>query len=219
MKIRNASGFTLVEVAIVLVIIGLLLGGILKGQELINSAKVKSMAADFRNLQVMIFSYQDKYRRLPGDDNNAQARWTLATGHEGNGNGAIDGLWNAETPSASNESVLLWEHLRRANLATGATDFSSQTAAALPRNTEGGRFGASSQKPLNTLTGGSLYACSDAIDGKFAEQLDLAQDDGRADSGSMQAIAQMNGQSQADGSRGAANSYTEGTRYTVCMSY
>ena len=51
---RQQSGFTLVEIAIVLVIIGLLLGGILKGQELINSAKAKSFAQDFRNVQTAL---------------------------------------------------------------------------------------------------------------------------------------------------------------------
>ena len=61
---KQQSGFTLVEIAIVLVIIGLLLGGVLKGQELINSAKVKNMAGDFRNLQVMIYGYQDTAVRL-----------------------------------------------------------------------------------------------------------------------------------------------------------
>ena len=54
---RNQSGFTLIEIAIVLVIIGLLLGGVLKGQELINSAKVKNLATDFRNIPVFIYGY------------------------------------------------------------------------------------------------------------------------------------------------------------------
>ena len=61
-------GFTLIEIAIVLVIIGLLLGGVLKGQELINNAKVKSYATDFRNIPIMIYGFQDKFRALPGDD-------------------------------------------------------------------------------------------------------------------------------------------------------
>jgi prepilin-type N-terminal cleavage/methylation domain-containing protein len=52
---KQQTGFTLIELAIVLVIIGLLLGGVLKGQELINSAKVKNMAADFKNTQVYIY--------------------------------------------------------------------------------------------------------------------------------------------------------------------
>ena len=61
-------GFTLVEIAIVLVIIGLLLGGVLKGQEMINSAKVKNLANDFRTIPLFIYGYQDKFKRLPGDD-------------------------------------------------------------------------------------------------------------------------------------------------------
>jgi prepilin-type N-terminal cleavage/methylation domain-containing protein len=65
------SGFTLVEIAIVLVIIGLLLGGVLKGQELINSAKVKNFASDIRNISTFIYAYQDRFRALPGDDPRA----------------------------------------------------------------------------------------------------------------------------------------------------
>ena len=67
---RNQSGFTLIEIAIVLVIIGLLLGGVLKGQELINSARVKNLAGDFKNIPVFIYGYQDKFKALPGDDAN-----------------------------------------------------------------------------------------------------------------------------------------------------
>ena len=63
---NSQSGFTLVEIAIVLVIIGLLLGGVLKGQELINSAKVKNLANDFRTSPFVIYAYQDKFRALPG---------------------------------------------------------------------------------------------------------------------------------------------------------
>ena len=62
---NNQSGFTLVEIAIVLVIIGLLLGGVLKGQELINSAKVKNFAGDIRNISTFIYAYQDRFRALP----------------------------------------------------------------------------------------------------------------------------------------------------------
>ena len=80
---RRQSGFTLIEIAIVLVIIGLLLGGILKGQELINSARVKNLASDFRNVPVFIYGYQDKYRALPGDDSAAVAHVGTATHHTG----------------------------------------------------------------------------------------------------------------------------------------
>lgn len=223
---RNQGGFTLVEIAIVLVIIGLLLGGVLKGQELINSAKVKNMASDFRNVQVMIYGYQDKYRKMPGDDDGAIARFTpnLTANHQGNGNGVIQGDWNETDPAAAsnaNESVLVWEHLRRANLASGSTDFADQAAAvkALPTNSEGGRFGISGNKPITSMIGGTFYACSDSIDGKFATQLDVAMDDGKSNSGSVQAVAQNNGATQATGANAASANYTDGTRYTVCMTY
>jgi prepilin-type N-terminal cleavage/methylation domain-containing protein len=114
MKSRQA-GFTLVEIAIVLVIIGLLLGGVLKGQELINSAKVKNFATDFRNIPLFIYGYQDKYKALPGDHHavtTAVTGSTLATtptlsggnactnptgGSTCTGNGVIDGTWNTTT--------------------------------------------------------------------------------------------------------------------------
>ena len=73
---NQQKGFTLVEIAIVLVIIGLLMGGVLKGQELINSAKVKNLANDFRTIPVFIYGYQDKFKRLPGDDPNADTRFS-----------------------------------------------------------------------------------------------------------------------------------------------
>ena len=216
---NKQGGFTLVEIAIVLVIIGLLLGGVLKGQELKNSAKVKNMASDFRNVQVMIYGYQDKYKRLPGDDNTAIARWTLAASHEGDGNGVVGGKWNDTTVT---ESVLLWEHLRRGNLASGLTDFSSAAAikASLPTNSEGGMFGLSGTMPIKNMNGGTFYACSDGIDGKFARQLDLTLDDGVANTGSIQSVAfSAAGATQADGTAVASATYVDGTRYTACMTY
>src|SRR5260370_40625 len=99
------SGFTLVEIAIVLVIIGLLLGGILKGQELINSAKVKNLANDFRVIPTYIYAYQDKFKALPGDDKVAANHVngaTNATTPGTPGNGVIEGIWN--TPTKTDES-------------------------------------------------------------------------------------------------------------------
>ena len=75
MKTRQ-TGFTLVEIAIVLVIIGLLLGGILKGQEMITQAKIKNVMADFSGISAAYHGYQDRYRAMPGDDANAATRWS-----------------------------------------------------------------------------------------------------------------------------------------------
>src|SRR2546428_4424077 len=89
------AGFTLVEIAIVLVIIGLLLGGILKGQEMITQARIKNVINDFNGITAAMNSYQDRYRALPGDDVNATSRWAGAFG--GNGDGQFDGASAAGT--------------------------------------------------------------------------------------------------------------------------
>ncbi len=90
--IKRQQGFTLVEIAIVLVIIGLLLGGILKGQEMITQAKIKNVIADFSGVSAAYHGYQDRYRAIPGDDPNADTRWTVAPAAvKGDGNGIVAG--------------------------------------------------------------------------------------------------------------------------------
>ena len=78
-----------------LVIIGLLLGGILKGQEMITQAKIKNVVADFSGISAAYYGYQDRYRAIPGDDPNAATRWTGATA--GSGNGQVAGKYNSQT--------------------------------------------------------------------------------------------------------------------------
>ena len=64
---NSQGGFTLVEIAIVLVIIGLLLGGVLKGQELITQAKIRNVANDINGMSAAVFGYQDRYKKFPGE--------------------------------------------------------------------------------------------------------------------------------------------------------
>ena len=69
---RKQQGFTLVEIAIVLVIIGLLLGGILRGQELIQGARVRNIIDQQNGIKAAFFGFQDRYRGIPGDLTVAQ---------------------------------------------------------------------------------------------------------------------------------------------------
>jgi len=223
---RKQSGFTLVEIAIVLVIIGLLLGGVLKGQELINSAKVKNFATDFRTIPLFIYGYQDKYKKLPGDDANAVANVSAPAGHKGNGDGVIEGNWDDKVNTS--EAVLFWEHVRLANLASGPIDFASATdnTASLPTNAEGGRLGIQGKPPIKNTAGsmkGTYFVCSTGINGKFAKQLDLTIDDGTSNGGSMMAV--LSSQSTSDSTAATPNppaaesTYSDGNSYTVCLGF
>ena len=78
-KLGNQKGFTLVELAIVLVIIGLIIGAVLKGQELINNAKLKRAYNQQREVAAAVYTYFDRYGIYPGDDNTAAARWAGTT--------------------------------------------------------------------------------------------------------------------------------------------
>ncbi len=206
------NGFTLVEIAIVLLIIGLLLGGVLKGQELIDSAKAKNLGQDLRSIPAMIHAYQDRFRALPGDDRAATRH--LCSAEEnctafGNGNGVIDGDWDA---TADTETVRFWQHLRLANLMTGSTD--TDAPDFLPRNALGGRLGI---QRGNSVLGvpGSLVVCSDAIPGKLVRQLDIALDDGDPARGSLRAGTSGEGGLVAIST---SNPLVDANSHTVCAS-
>ncbi|MCX7857668.1 MAG: prepilin-type N-terminal cleavage/methylation domain-containing protein [Deltaproteobacteria bacterium] len=85
---RKEKGFTLVELAIVLVIIGIILGAILKGTELINNAKVKRLQNDLKGIEAAMWTYYDRQGRMPGDcDRNGIIGFGLTVGTSGSGLG------------------------------------------------------------------------------------------------------------------------------------
>lgn len=190
------KGFTLVEIAIVLVIIGLLLGGVLKGQELINSAKVKNMANDFRTISTFVYAYQDRFRALPGDDGAVvnHVNGTVATTPAGTlTNARINGAWNSAT--VTDESVLFWQHVRLAGLATGTTVVPASATTAqeyVPKNADGGRLGITGD-PVFTgapAWAANFFVCSAGIQGRFARQIDTTIDDGNTQTGTVRVICQ-----------------------------
>lgn len=212
---KTQAGFTLIELAIVLVIIGLLLGGVLKGQELINSAKVKNMARDFQNVQVYLYGYQDRFKVLPGDDHNASTHVGGTNPANGTQNGVIQGSWN--TTTNGDETCAIWEHIRRASLAPGSTAIScAANNTYQPRNADGGIIGVQSVSTgIAEISGmtGAFVVCSDNLLGRYAAQIDTTLDDGVGNTGAVRvAVA---GAVQSTGVAAPA----EGSSYMVCMSF
>jgi prepilin-type N-terminal cleavage/methylation domain-containing protein len=219
------SGFTLVEIAIVLVIIGLLLGGILKGQEMITQAKIKNVINDFNGITAAVTSYQDRYRQLPGDDQTANARWSsLSTPPlSGDGNGIIKGLYNAndtsgpsQAPAATAESNLFWQHLRVAGFVPGPTiGLGSGTP---PPNATGGIIGVETGVAgTNGMGFTSLIVCTSNLPDKVAIAVDTQMDDGSAALGAVRGQLQT-GVNPPTASTPAASNYQEtGTNsYLLC---
>lgn len=131
MKNSRNQGFTLIEIAIVLVIIGLLLGGILKGQELITSARVRNLIGQQDGIKAAFFGFQDRYRALPGDYSQASnsIQNINTTFPNGDGNGQISG---------TQEPILAWEHLARSGFINGNYTYSATLAETnTPRNPYG----------------------------------------------------------------------------------
>jgi len=108
----QSAGFTLVEVAIVLVIIALILGGIFKGQALIDNARVRSISTEVSGIQTAWYSFQERYRSIPGDFSKASTQIDSAA-LPGNGNGRIDD---------SRERAGVWQQLSLAGFITGQFD-------------------------------------------------------------------------------------------------
>ena len=118
--IRRQQGFTLIEIAIVLVIIGLLLGGILKGQELITSARVRNLISQQDGIKAGFYGFQDRYRALPGDYQQAsQNLGGNSAATNGNGDGRITDATTAGGGTAPDEQNLVWDHLTRAGFLNG----------------------------------------------------------------------------------------------------
>ena len=221
-KQSTEAGFTLVEIAIVLVIIGLLLGGILKGQEMITQAKIKNVINDLNGITVAVTSYQDRYRALPGDDGNATTRWTTQAPASGNGNGIIAGLYNANdtggtlgAPSAAGESNLFWQHLRIAGFVPGLTVGTGSGTP--PPNAAGGIIGVESGVVgTNGLGFTGVIICSSNLPDKVAIAVDTQADDSQSATGQIR--AQLQGGANPPTAANPASAYVETAvnQYLVC---
>ena len=192
--IRNAKGFTLVELAIVLVIIGIILGAVLKGQEMINNAKIKRAVGQQKEIMAAIYTYYDRYGKYPGDDNTVSTRggvWaTGTTAVDGNGDGLIAGtaanMFTCATGTGGGvEACALWDHLRRANLITGASVDSTN-----PTNAYGGRIGVANIAVQGLTTN---WIGLSNIPADVGQIIDTQNDDGNYQTGSIRGSAVYTG--------------------------
>ena len=188
-------GFTLLEIAIVVLIIGFLLAGVLKGQEMITSAKVKRLAGQSEEIRAAYLGFQDRYKALPGD--YAEANVALDCGGGtclyGDGDSRIRANATPLNGSQVHEDILVWTHLSSSGflkgeyrMVAGATE---PDDANTPKNAYtiylqiafDGRYGMNDGGTLrhNLKTGGQIPATVMA-------ELDRKIDDGKPYRGGLQ---------------------------------
>ena len=190
------KGFTLVEIAVVLVIIGLLLGAILQGQQLIASARVQNLADQQSGIQAAYFGFLDRYGQIPGDMPQEEAdqaiRGEVLTG--GNGNGIL------EAPGEWEELYAVWEHLAKAGFISGGYEGwqGEHSREDAPTNAFNGIVLLSRHDGYTTPQGQTAsprltYYFGNNVSADIARELDVKLDDGRPNSGSLRHTAEQAG--------------------------
>lgn len=219
----SQRGFTLVEIATVLVIMALLLGGVMRGQELVTQARIRDVMNDLNGISAAYLFYYDRYKALPGDDPNAAARWTSYNAKSGGGNAVVSGRYMDAAPldptaggftvdDTQNESLAFWWHLRIAGFVAGPA--TGPGAATQPNNAVGGLVG--------VQTGGldlpSLIVCESNVPDKMAGVVDTQLDDQHPNTGVVRAYKQSSSNEDVMGKSPNVTIYVEtgATQYVLC---
>lgn len=217
---KNSKGFTLVELAIVLIIIGVILGAVLKGQELIDNAKVKRAITDMNSIFVAYNGYIDRYQKKPGDDGNLTTlqnrggAWATVT-VAGDVNGTLAATAANTFTNGAAETTGFWQHVKAAGFMTG--NITATGTAALPVNGFNGLVGVFNNTTNLTGAGTGINVCLSQAPGKSAAAIDKQLDDGLRNSGSIRATIGVAGANTAPGAA-TGPEYVESSEYSLCRS-
>jgi hypothetical protein len=136
-------------------------------------------------MSAAVYGYQDRYKKFPGDDNDAATRWTNPATKSGDGNGAVGAAGQATVidcagAGADGENCRFWQHLRLSGFIGG--DSASRLA---PQNAAGGIL----QVQNGALGLSALTICSTNLSGKIANAIDAQFDDGRPNTGQVRGVS------------------------------
>ena len=193
-------GFSLAEIATVLILIGLVTGLLVLGEGIVAQARVKFVINQFEGLKIAVLHYYDRYAALPGDDPRAESRWA-GRSRNGTGDGRIGGLYQAPPPPGDpmtsltidaasvpvpgdGESLNFWWHLRLADLIVAPP--MPITPVAQPLNPFAGVIGVE-WAPLGFPR---LAVCAANLPGYVAAGVENQLDDGNPRQGLIRAAKQ-----------------------------
>ncbi len=197
--LNTQAGFTLAEIATVLVLIGLLASLLLLGNGMLVQSRIRSIANQFEELRAAVMTYQDRYGALPGDDPRADGRWVDGVGasraKNGTGDGRISGSYQDPPPAGDplvalvvnalqGESLNFWWHLRLAQLVISPPPVIS--LAAQPLNFFSGVTGVE----WGALGFPRLAVCTANLPGDVALGIENRLDDGNPRRGLVRAAKQ-----------------------------
>lgn len=213
----------MVETAMVLVIAALIMGGVLRGQELVTQARIRDVMNDLSGVSAAYHFYFDRYKAMPGDDFNAGARWPSFNAKPGGGNGVVSGKYMDAPPydpttagfvvdNSQNEALAFWWHLRMAGYVAGAA--TGPGAATPPNNAVGGIVGVQT----SGLDLSSLIVCESNVPDKIAGPLDAQLDDQRPNTGLVRGYKQSSSNEDVMGKSPNVTNYAEtgSNLYVVC---
>jgi len=223
LALASQRGFTLAELTIVAVIVTLLVGGVLRGQEMVVQARIRDVTNDLNGVSAAYQIYFDRYKAIPGDDRNGAARWPAFNAKSGGGDGLVSGKYMDPAPldptaatftvdNTQNESLAFWWGMRMAGFVGGPP--TGPGAATQPSNAFGGMVG--------VQTGGlgfsTLIVCSSNVPAVIAGPVDALLDDMRPDTGGVRAYRQSASNEDVMGKAPNVAAYDEssGAQYVLC---